>query len=169
MVKMKFKDFEFPNNPLFIKTELAQRIKENPVLSGKSNVYHLSERAAVITADGCFWNDDGADASFKLKMLIKSRKPGWLFLPDGSCYNAYLSSVDIKEDAKKSCISYSISFVEKCPVKNSEYDFGFTYAEENENMYDIAFRCDKSIEKLMEINSFPNPFSVKKGDKVVIQ
>ncbi len=47
MVKMKFKDFEFPNNPLFIKTELAQRIKENPVLSGKSNVYHLSERAAV--------------------------------------------------------------------------------------------------------------------------
>ncbi len=30
-------------------------------------------------------------------------------------------------------------------------------------MYDIAFRwADKSIEKLMEINSFPNPFSVKK-------
>ncbi len=38
-------------------------------------------------------------------MLIKSRKPGWLsFLPDGSCYNAYLSSVDIKEDAKKKAV-----------------------------------------------------------------
>ncbi|MDE5670626.1 MAG: hypothetical protein K2I14_04075 [Eubacterium sp.] len=169
MVKMKFKDFEFPTNPLFIKTEMACRINEKSVLSGESKVFHVSDRASVIKTDGCFWGDDGSDALLKLKMLMKSRKPGWLFLPDGSCYNAYLSSVDIREDAKKNCISYSISFIEKCPGKKSEYDFGFTYAEDDENMYDIAFRCDKSIEKLMEINDFSNPFSVKKGDKVVLQ
>ncbi|MDE6110735.1 MAG: hypothetical protein K2F65_02340, partial [Eubacterium sp.] len=85
------------------------------------------------------------------------------------CCNAYLSSLDIKEDAKKSCISYSISFIEKNSGKQSEYDFGFTYAEDNENMFDIAFRCNQSIERLMELNNFANPFSVKKGDKVVLQ
>lgn len=169
MVKMKFKDFEFPNNPLFIKTEMAQRINERSVLSGESKVFPVSDRAAVIKADGCFWGEDGSDASLKLKILMKSRKPGWLFLPDGSCCNVYLSSLDIQEDAKKSCISYSISFIEKCNGKKSEYDFGFTYAEENETMFDIAFRCDKSIERLMELNDFSTPFSVKKGDKVVLQ
>lgn len=169
MIKMKFKDFEFPNNPLFIKTEMAQKISESLILSGESTVCSTAEKATVIQADGCFWGDDGADASLKLKMLMKSRKPGWLFLPDGSCFNAFLSSLDIKEDAKKSCISYSVSFIEKCPNKKGGYDFGFTYAQENENMFDIAFRCDKSIEMLMKLNDFSNPFSVKKGDKVVLQ
>ncbi|MDE5996348.1 MAG: hypothetical protein K2G56_05455 [Eubacterium sp.] len=169
MIKMKFEDFEFPNNPLFIKTEMAQRMNERCVLNGKSKIFPVSDRATVIKADGCFWGEDGADASFKLKILMKSRKAGWLFLPDGSCYNAYLSSLDIQEDAKKSCISYSISFIEKSNDKKSEYPFEFTYAEENETMFDIAFRCDKSIERLMELNDFSNPFSVQKGDKVVLQ
>lgn len=120
MIKMKFKDFEFPNNPLFIKTEMAQNIRESLILSGESTVFSTAEKATVIKADGCFWGDDGADASLKLKILMKSRKPGWLFLPDGSCFNAFLSSLDMKEDAKKSCISYSISFIEKCPKKKTD-------------------------------------------------
>ena len=169
MVKMKFKDFEFPNNPLFIKTEMAQRINESPVLSGESRVFSIADKATVIKADGCFWGEEGEAASLKLKILMKSRKSGWLFLPDGSCFNAYLSSLDIQEDAKKNAVSYSISFIEKCPNKQGEYHFGFTYAKENENMFDIAFRCDKSIENLMKLNDFSNPFSVKKGDKVVLQ
>lgn len=169
MVKMKFKDFEFPNNPLFIKTEMSHRIIENPIINGESAVFSVSEKAAVIKADGCFWDKDGADASFKLKTMIKSRKPGWLFLPDGSCYNAFLFSLDIREDAKKNCVSYSIAFIENYPNKKNEYNFGFTFAEDNENMFDIAFRCDKSIESLMKLNDFSSPFSVKKGDKVVLQ
>lgn len=169
MVRMKFKDFEFPNNPLFIKTEMEQHMRESSVLSGESRVFRISDRATVIKADGCFWGENGADAAFRLKILMKSKKPGWLFLPDGGCCNVYLSSLNITEDAKKSCVSYSISFIEKSPAKRGNYHFGFTYAEEDENMFDIAFRCDKSVEKLMEINDFSNPFSVKKGDKVVLQ
>lgn len=169
MMKMKFKDFEFPSNPLFVKTEMAQRINESPVISGESHVFRIADRATVIKADGCFWGEDGADASLKLKILMKSRKPGWLFLPDGSCYNAYLSSLDIKEDAKKNAVSYSLSFLEKSPGKSGNYAFAFTYAEENENLFDIAFRCDKKIEDIMRLNDFSNPFAVQKGDKVVLQ
>lgn len=169
MVKMKFKDFEFPSNPLFIKTEMANKINKRSVLSGESKAFYISGNSAVIKADGCFWGKDGADASLRLKAMMESRKAGWLFLPDGSCFNAYMFLLDIKEDAKKSCISHSISFVEKSHCRNDEYNFGFTYADDNENMFDIAFRCDISIEKLMELNDFSNPFSVKKGDRVVLQ
>ena len=169
MIKMKFKDFEFPSNPFFVKTEMAQRIKESPVLSGEACVFSIADRATVIKADGCFWGEEAEEASLKLKILMKSRKAGWLFLPDGSCFNVYLSSIDIKEDAKKNSVSYSISFIERSSSKQEEYNFGFTYAKENVNMFDIAFRCDKSIENLMKLNDFSNPFSVKKGDKVVLQ
>ncbi|MDE5605267.1 MAG: hypothetical protein K2I73_06780 [Eubacterium sp.] len=169
MMKMKFKDFEFPSNPLFVKTEMAQRLNESSVINGECNVFSIADRATVIKADGCFWGEDGADASLKLKILMKSRKPGWLFLPDGSCYNAYLSSLDLKEDAKKNAVSYSLSFIEKCPAKSGSYAFAFTYAEENENLFDIAFRCDKKIEDIMRLNDFANPFAVQKGDKVVLQ
>lgn len=169
MVKMKFKDFEFPDNPLFIETAMAQSVRENLMLSGDFIVSCNAEKATVIKADGCFWGEKAADASLKLKVLMKNREAGWLFLPDGSCFNAFMASLEIKEDAKKNCVSYNISFIEKCTAKRSKYNFYFTYAQDDENMFDIAHRCDKSIEDLMKLNDFSNPFSVKNGDKVVLQ
>lgn len=168
-MKMKFKDFEFPSNPTVIKTELSNNVRENPLFGSDSAVYSVSRNAAVISGEGSLWGEERFTASALLKKLHSGSEAGWLFLPDGSCCNAFFTSLTLTEDAKRGCISYSFSFTENCLHKKEEYDFGFTVALENENMFDIAHRCGVAIETLMRLNDFKTPFSVKEGDKVVLQ
>lgn len=166
MIKMKFKDYEFPCNPTAVKTEFSENIKENPLFGKSSAVYCISHNAAVITCEGSVWGESAGEFISRLHILRSSKNPGWLFLPDGNCFNAFLSAVSFLEDAKKNCVSYKITFVENCSEKDDEYNFGFTYAKKGENMFDIAFRCGKTIDALMAANDFENPFSVKEGKKV---
>lgn len=168
-VKMKFKDFEFPSNPSVIKTELSANVREDPLFESDCAVYNISRNAAVISGKGCFWGEERFTASALLKKLQRSSSAGWLFLPDGSCFNAFFTSLTIEEDAKKGCVFYSFSFTENCPHTKEEYDFGFTITLENENMFDIAHRCGAAVETLMHLNDFETPFSVKEGDRVVLR
>ena len=101
--------------------------------------------------------------------IQKSSSSGWLFLPDGGCYNAFLTALTVKEDSKKGCVAYTFSFSENCNHKKDEYDFGCTYALENENMFDISYRCGVEIERLMQLNNIETPFSLSVGDKVVLR
>ncbi len=169
MIKLKFKAFEFPANPALIKTELSENIHEEPVFGSSSAGCNISHNAARICCSGSFWGDDRRALAQQLRILRDSAAPGWLFLPDGSCFYAFLSELVLTDDAKKSCVSYTVSFIEENSGKSSLYDFGFTYAQENENMFDIAFRCKKPVEELMRLNAFENPFSVRCGDKVVLK
>ena len=168
-VKMKFKDFEFPSNPAVIKTELSANVREEPLFQSNSAVYNISRNATVISGEGCLWGEERYTASALLKKLQSGSGAGWLFLPDGSCFNAYFTSLTIKEDAKKGCVSYAFSFTENCSHGKEEYDFGFTLALKNENMFDIAHRCGVAVETLMRLNDFKTPFSIKEGDKVVLR
>lgn len=168
-MKMRFKDFEFPSNPAVIKTELSANVRENSLFESDSAVYNISRNAAVISGKGCFWGEERFTASALLKKLQSSSDAGWLFLPDGSCFNAFFTALTVEEDAKKDCVFYSFSFTENCLHKKEEYDFGFTLAQENENMFDIAHRCGVPIETLMRLNDFKTPFSIKAGDRVVLK
>lgn len=168
-MKMKFKDFEFPSNPAVIKTRLSANVREAPLFDGDSAVYNVSRNAAVISGQGSLWGEERFIASALLKRLQQSSKAGWLFLPDGSCYNAFFTSLTLEENAKKGCVSYSFSFTENCFHTKEKHDFGFTLARENENMFDIAHRCGVPIETLMRLNDIETPFDIAEGDKVVLK
>lgn len=167
--KMKFKDFEFDVNPEKIKTEHSSNISQNPLFGSDSAVYNISRNASVISGEGSFWGEGAAEFSRELKRIREEPDAGWLFLPDGSCFNAFFSFLSITEEAKKDCVSYSFTFTENCNHRKSSYDFGFTYAESGENMFDVAYRSGVSIEKLMELNNFKTPFDIKEGDRVVLK
>ena len=168
-MKMKFKDFEFPSNPAVIKTKLSANVREAPLFDSDSAVYNVSRNAAVISGQGSLWGEERFNASSLLKRLQQSSGAGWLFLPDGSCYNAFFTALTLEEDAKKGCVSYSFSFTENCFHTKEEHDFGFTLAREGENMFDIAHRCGVPIETLMRLNDIKTPFDLAQGDKVVLK
>lgn len=169
MIRMSYKDVEFLSNPEVINISLSANISEKPLLNSDSAVNNVSRNAVVISGSGCFWGKAALSAARELKSLQRSSSSGWLFLPDGSCYDAFFSSLTIKEEAQKDCVSYSFSFIENCNHTSAEYDFGFTYAEEGENMFDIAHRCSVKIEKLMQLNNFKTPFCINAGDRVVLK
>ena len=51
-------------------------------------------------------------------------------------------------------------------ASGGEENFGYTLAAENENLFDIAARTGVGIEKIIDFNSFEEPFSVREGDRV---
>lgn len=169
MLKMTYKGFKFLSNPEVIDVTLSANVREKPLFGSDSAVSNVSRNAAVISGEGHFWGKDALSASRELKRLQRSSSSGWLFLPDGSCYDAFFSSLTIKEEAQRDCISYSFKFIENCRHTSDDYDFGFTYAEEGENMFDISNRCTVEIETLMRLNNYKTPFSIKAGDKVVLK
>lgn len=54
MMKMKYKDFEFPSNPSVLKVELSDNVVEKPLFGSDSAVYSISHNAALISGEGCF-------------------------------------------------------------------------------------------------------------------
>jgi len=144
-------------------------ISETALAESSSAVENISRNAAVIKGEGEFYGESAAEKAAALEALYKSSEPGWLFLPDGGCYDAYFKDLTVKTDAKRSCIFYSFSFIENCSGKKAEYDFEVTYAQQGENMFDIAFRCKTAVETLMRLNDYKNPFAVCAGDRVVLK
>ena len=69
MMKMKYKDFEFPSNPSVLKVELSDNVVEKPLFGSDSAVYSISHNAALISGEGCFWGKDGIVFSRELKAL----------------------------------------------------------------------------------------------------
>lgn len=169
LMKMKYKNFEFPLNPSVIKVKHSRNIAENSIIDSDSAVYNISKNASVISGEGCFFGDKAFQYASELENLSKSSSPGWLFTPNGDCFNAYLKELTIKSDAKRNDVFYTFTFVENCNHKKNERDIEFVFAKEGENLFDIADRCNIPIETILDINDFKNPFDISAGDKVVLK
>ena len=50
-----------------------------------------------------------------------------------------------------------------------ERDFKYTFAKAGENAFEIANRCDISVNDIMLFNDFKTPFDIKTGDRVVLR
>lgn len=169
LMKMKYKDFEFPLNPSVIKVKHSRNISENPILDSDSAVYNISKNASVISGEGCFFGEKAFQYASELERLSKSSSSGWLFTPNGNCFNAYFKELTIKSDAKRNEVFYAFTFIENCNHKKNQRNIDFVYAREDENLFDIAYRCDVPIETLLELNNRKNPFDISVGDKVVLK
>lgn len=169
LMKMKYKNFEFPLNPYVIKVNHSRNIAENPILDSDSAAYNISKNASVISGEGCFFGEKAFYFASELERLSKSDSSGWLFTPNGNCFNAYFKELTIKSDAKRNEVFYSFTFIENCNHNKVKREIDFVYAKKDENLFDIAHRCKVPIEKLLELNNRKNPFDISTGDKVVLK
>lgn len=165
---MRYKGFEFPMNPSVIETKYSGNIKETPLLESDSAVEAASINAAVISGEGSFFGEDAFAFAAELERLSASAESGWLFLPGGGCFDAYLKELTVKTDAKKNEVFYTFKFIENCSHRKNELRLDFVTARDGENLFDIAYRCKAPLEKIMELNDFKSPFDIKAGDKVML-
>lgn len=167
--KMQFKDFVFDVNPSVIEVHRQRNIHEKTLLSGRCKVRNGAEHPVQISGKGVFYGDAAYENYAMLEMLYRKSSAGWLYLPSGDAYRVYFKELTVSYDSAKNRCEYSFLFVECTNIKKPFYDFRFTVAEENENMFHIADRCRVSVESLMELNDYKTPFSVQAGDRVVLK
>lgn len=165
-IKLSYKGFTFDANPSSIKIGLSKTISTKKIPFSTAKTQEICFDATRINGSGVFTGSDSREFAHRLMHIFKSEGSAHLFLPGADVISVFFDSLDISYDADKNCVGYSFSFVEDCKGKKYNFDFGFTYANHGENLYDISNRTNVSVEKLFEYNSFKDLFSVNAGDKV---
>lgn len=168
-MKMRFKDFVFPNNPSKIKISSSTNISSKSIFAGNSMVSAVSVDPAVIRGEGEFFGNTGEEICQYFLHMLKIKTSGMLILPSQSSFKAYLSKFNFSKKADKSSISYSFEFIEDCSDKDETRDFCFTICRSGENAFVIANRCNISVSDIMRLNDFRTPFDINEGDRVVIR
>ena len=165
-VKMNYRGLELSVNPESITIEMSKKIATAPVLFKNSISKEICFNPTVISGKGCFFGERAGEQANRLLTEFRSRGSAYLFCPLFPPLKMLFSDLKINADAQKGCIEYTFSFVEERCTKEGRKSFGFTYALEGENLYDIAGRCGVDVGALFSANSYRDLFSVKEGDKV---
>lgn len=165
---MNYKDFSFDVNPSDVKIEFSKKISCENIIFSHSKTDEISFNPVIISGEGYFCGKNAKNYAHELMRIFKDRGSDYLFAPDIDPVKAFFDNLCISYNADKNCLSYKFSFIEDCTGKESTYDFGFTYANKGENLYDIANRMGVSVETIVENNDFEDLFSVSEGDKVCL-
>lgn len=168
-IKMRYKDFEFPQNPTQIKITRTKNINESPLFDVGSAVEEVSRNAAQITVSGKILGEESFALLSRLQMLQEQRGAGTLFLPGGEYFDAYFEKLETVRNASLNLVEYTAVFRENESHRKPEIDFGFTYAQAGENAFDIANRCSVTVESIMQANDFMSPFDITEGSRVVLK
>lgn len=126
MIRLKYKDFEFEQNPAEISVEKSKNISERSLPSAGSAVEEIAQNAASITVSGRFYGAGSAQTAAKLAALYHDEGAGPLFLPDGRFFSAYFSSLYTNLNAAENSVEYKLVFKEEsggAAIKKSAVSF----------------------------------------------
>lgn len=165
-IKMSYKGLTLHVNPASVKADFSKNLSKNSILLKSSRVNEICFEPTVIYGEGKLIGNDAREFAHELMRVFKSKGSAYLFCADFCPIKVYFKNLSIKFEAKENCINYTFEFVEDCNGRKNDFDFGFTYALEGENLYDISNRTNVEIEKLFELNAFKDLFSVSKGDRI---
>lgn len=165
-IKMGFKGFVFNVNPSSIKIDYSKRISTKPVLFSTGKTQEISFEPTKIKGEGKFTGKNARQYAHSLEQVFKRSGSSFLFVPDGTPIKAFFTGLNISYNSEEGSVSYSFEFVEDYQGELDSFDFGFTYALEGENLYDIANRTNVDVNEIFSHNDFKDLFSVEGGDKV---
>lgn len=165
-IKMGFRGFVFDVNPSSIKLEYSKSVASKVVLFSTGRTQEVSFDATKISGSGKFVGKNAREYAYSLESVFKHKGSSFLFIPDGTPIKAFFTKLNISYNAEENSVSYSFEFVEDYQGERDSYDFGFTYALDGENLYDIANRTNVDVADLFSHNDYMDLFSVEGGDKV---
>lgn len=168
LLKMRYKNFSFTQNPAVIKVISDSIQTVHPVYCGTPVVGGVCRKPTIISGSGSLFGKAAVESALLLHRLSMCLDSGWLFVPCAAPMSAFFTAFSYECNAQKDCVLYTFSFTEDCSARRPEYAFGYTLAEEGENAFDIANRMGVSVDAIMERNCLLSPFAVQCGDKVVL-
>ncbi len=165
-IKMSYKGFEFPVNVSSIKACFSKNISTLPIPKRSAKAQEICFNPTVISGGGSFTGENANEKAHMLMTAFQSRGAAYLFSPLFSPMRMFFGDLQLSADSLGNRIDYTFTFVEEVNSKRRHYDFGYTFALPNENLYDVANRCGVKIEEIVEANGCRDLFSVSEGDKV---
>lgn len=166
---MKYKEYEFPANPCSVKVESKREINKTPLLDKGTAVEDICTQGVVISGSGELYGNNAAEECMYLSRLFKQNGAGWLICPCAAAMPAYFTAFSYEVSATKNSACFHFEFTQAYDTAQYYADTDYTFAQEGENVFDIASRAGISVSRLMELNTFENAFAVSAGERVKIK
>lgn len=168
-MKLKYKDFEFSVNPSSIEIFSSANCAVKAVFNENSVTQNVSVNPVIVVGSGEFYGDKCDEYCAFLQNMIKEKSSGWLILPSAPPVKAFFTEFKFCKSSKKNCLAYSFEFTEDCTRRSPIKHLKYTIAETGENAFEIANRCNTSVNEIMCLNDLKSPFDIKSGDRVVLK
>lgn len=165
-MKMSYKGFEFTINPKDFKISMGKSTaKYTTVYDGQISSEN-GKGCVVVSGKGFFVGGDSAGRAFELVRVFNKKGSDYLFLPNSVPIKMLFTSLDISYSSGNDRVEYSFEFTQECNTKSEEHTVGYTYALENENLFDIASRTGIQIESIVKCNDIGDIFAIREGEKI---
>lgn len=166
MIKMKYRDFEFEVNPSEVSMKLSKNISKRDLYNHGEKCEEINKRGAVISGKGYFVGENAMNRAYALVRVYNKKGSDFLFTPFCTPMKMYFTSLEVHYSASESRVEYSFEFVQDGFEKKESYDFGYTFALDGENLFDISNRTGVDVQRLASLNDFGDLFAVREGDRV---
>lgn len=168
---MKFKNFQWPQNPAELHVARERDIRElrMPFLGGTLQDYGRKKR--VVTGAGEFNGSRCLSSYQQLESLFAAGGSGLLSLPGAEPFMATLVSLEKIERSLPNCIAYRFVFWEDqsaaAAIEMTKHSFHI--CEKNEDLWQIATANGTTVEKLTALNpQIPWPNQLEEGERVIL-
>lgn len=168
-MKLKYKSFEFPSNPEKLEVLSSTNCSSSAVPDKNSAVQNVSVNPVIVKGSGEFYGNTCEETAAFLQNMLRDKTSGWLLLPFSIPVKAFFTSFEFCKRSSKNSVLYSFEFTEDCSGRMAERIFKYTFAEKGENAFEIANRCNVSVNDIMLFNNFKTPFDISAGDRVVLR
>lgn len=165
--RMRYRGYVWRHNPYKLSFFDEKSTAEILPPFSSSDIRVFSEKPCVIKGEGELFGEDCVEQYNRLKALFYEHDEGILSIEDaGSFYVAFVD-LSMLSEPKDNILSYAFTFRQKkcdrIPVSEERYDI----AGEDETLWDIAFRCHKTVEEIIALNPQIRFFDeLSEGEKV---
>lgn len=166
LMKMRYKSFEFDINPKDISVSMSKNIAKNNMPYSSQLCNEVGKNSTIISGKGYFTGEKALEKVFSLVRTYNKKGSDFLFIPSSTPIKAYFSKLDVNYSSGNGRVEYSFEFVEDCQNKSDVRDFGYTYIEKNENLFDVSNRTGIAVESIVSLNDIGDVFAVREGDKL---
>ncbi len=147
---MRFKGFEWRHNPREISLECEKNTGELNFPYNGSSLSETGRKCLVIRGKGELFGEDCLEQLDSLVELFRDSGEGLLTLPGMKPFYAVFENISVTGSPKPDVLSYSFVFRES-PKKSKAT--GLTHCvTSGENLWDISYRFDVPIDRLVELN-----------------
>lgn len=167
--KMSYKNFVFPVNPSLIRIVHTRKVNQHKIPFRNNNVSDMGGNCRTFIGEGEFYGENCNKVFSELKSVFESGGGGMLYIPSQKPIYAVFVSLDILAQDIEGVIKYSFEFVESFE-KSVDIKPVTCIADGQSTLWDIAYRYDRTVEKLVELNpSIRRPdFIIEQGSRVIL-
>lgn len=168
LMKLKFRDFTWPDNPAELKVTYGNHVREIPRLYGQSRTENLGSYKRKIKGRGFFTGTD-CMAVFEALQEAFSAGTGFLQLPGQKPFQAVMDELVLLRAEGENLLEYSFSFAE-CAAEEKQAAGTVCTAKAGESLWDYAYLYGCEIEALIARNPhIPYIGSLREGERVMLQ